>query len=236
MDYTPLIEEVRGLVSNGSDLLEPHRVVACLGSRMALSLFISCLQPGHQLVGAGTTEAEGLKHLQQNKGNILLCTDRLEQGNGGSLVEAAKRLTPSPCTLMVVTQPRRLITIRRALEAGCDGICLESEIGRGTVVRALQVVAQGAAYVEKGLMDQYLQGYAGLNDAPLAQLTDREVEVLQLVAGNASNQEIAAALFISVETVKSHLTQIRNKLPARSRLHAAVKGIRLGLVDWPEDR
>jgi DNA-binding CsgD family transcriptional regulator len=70
----------------------------------------------------------------------------------------------------------------------------------------------------------------------LAQLTDREVEVLQLVAGNASNREIAAALFISSETVKSHLTQIRNKLPARSRLHAAVKGIRLGLVDWPEDR
>jgi DNA-binding NarL/FixJ family response regulator len=236
VDYTPLIEEVRGFVSNGSDLLEPHRVVACLGSRMALSLFISCLQPGHQLVGAGTTEAEGLKQLQENNGDVLLCTDRLEQGNGGSLVETAKRLNPRPCTLMVVTQPRRLITIRRALEAGCDGICLESEIGRGTVVRALQVVAQGAAYVEKGLMNQYFHGYAGLSDAPLAQLTDREVEVLQLVAGNASNREIAAALFISSETVKSHLTQIRNKLPARSRLHAAVKGIRLGLVDWPEDR
>jgi DNA-binding NarL/FixJ family response regulator len=236
VDYTPLIEEVRGFVSSSSDLLEPHRVVVCLGSRMALSLFIHCLQPEHQLVGACTTEAEGLKHLQQDKGTVLLCTDRLEQGNGGSLVKAAKQLDQAPCTLMVVTQPRRLITIRRALEAGCDGICLESEIGRGTVVRALQVVAHGAAYVEKGLMDQYLQGYSGLSDAPLAPLTDREVEVLQLVAGNASNQEIAAALFISTETVKSHLTQIRQKLPARSRLHAAVKGIRLGLVDWPEDR
>ncbi len=236
MDYTPLIEEVRGFVSNGSDLLEAHRVVVCLGSRMALSLFISYLQPGQQLVGACTTEAKALELLQQNKGTVLLCTDRLEQGNGGSLVEAAKQLDPAPSTLMVVTQPRRLITIRRALEAGCDGICLESEIGRGSVVRALQVGAQGAAYVEKGLMDQYLQGYAGLSDAPLAQLTDREVEVLELLAGNASNKEIAAALFISIETVKSHIAQIRRKLPARSRLHAAVKGIRLGLVDWPEDR
>ena len=117
MDYTPLIEEVRGFVSNGSDLLEAHRVVVCLGSRMALSLFISCLQPGQQLVGACTTEAKALELLQQNKGTVLLCTDRLEQGHGGSLVEAAKQLDPAPSTLMVVTQPRRLITIRRALEA-----------------------------------------------------------------------------------------------------------------------
>ena len=236
MDYTPLLDEVRNYVQEGCRLLEEHRVVICIGSRLSLSLCIHAIQPGDPLVGAVTTEAEGLAKLREHRADVLLCTDRLEQGNGGSLVEQAKQLKPAPSTLMIVTQPRRLATIRRALAAGCDGICLESHMGRGRLVLAMQVVAKGAAYTEKGLHEQYFKGYAGLDDAPLALLTDREVEVLQLVAANASNAEIAATLFISPETVKSHLRQITRKLPARSRLHAAVKGIRLGLVEWPEDR
>lgn len=236
MDYTPLLDEVRDYVCTGCQLLERHRVVVCMGSRIGLSLFISSMQPGHQLVGAATTEAEGLELLHSTRADVLLCTDRLEQGNRGSLVEKAKQPKRAPSTLMIVTQPRRVATIRRALNAGCDGICLESQMGLGRVVLALQVVAKGAAYVEKGLHEQYFQGYAGLNADPLALLTDREVEVLQLVAANASNAEIAAALFISPETVKSHVRQILQKLPARGRLHAAVRGIRLGLVEWPEDR
>jgi DNA-binding CsgD family transcriptional regulator len=65
-------------------------------------------------------------------------------------------------------------------------------------------------------------------------LTKREIEVLQRIAANATNQEIAADLFISPETVKNHVTHVLQKLASRSRLQAAVKGIRLGLVDFPE--
>jgi DNA-binding NarL/FixJ family response regulator len=113
---------------------------------------------------------------------------------------------------------------------------LESQIGLGTVAMALQTVSAGASYMEKGLHQQYFQGFCGLGDAPLAQLTERELEVLQRMTANATNQEIAADLFISLETVKSHVAQVLHKLACRSRLQAAVKGIRLGLVEWPEDR
>ena len=236
MDFTPLIDEVRAHVDHGNQLIGPHRVVAAMGSRMALSLLVSAIRPGHQLVGAATTEITALELLQAKKADLLLCTDRLEQGNGGSLVATAKARHPEISTVMIVTQPRRLITIRRAVEAGCDGVCLESQIGRGTVALALKTVSEGAAYTEKGLYKQYFEGYSGLGDAPLAELTLREVEVLQLMAADATNQEIAGALFISAETVKSHVAKIFHKLAARSRLHAAVKGIRLGLVEWPEDR
>ena len=236
MDYTPLIDEVRGFVRSGTALLRPHRLVACIGNRMTMSLFINAMGTTETLVGAVTTEAEGLDRLRSEAADLLICTDRLEQGNGGSLVESAKQLKPAPCTVLVVTQPRRLITIRRAIEAGCDGICLESQIGRGTVALALQTVSAGASYMEKGLHEQYFQGYCGLADAPLAQLTEREVEVLQRMAANATNQDIAADLFISLETVKSHVAQVLHKLACRSRLQAAVKGIRLGLVEWPEAR
>jgi DNA-binding NarL/FixJ family response regulator len=166
----------------------------------------------------------------------LLCTDRLEQGNGGALVAAAKQLDPAPATLMVVTQPRRLMTIRLALEAGCDGLCLESRMGQGTVVQALTTVSTGAAYIDRSLHAQYFQSYPGLGDAPLARLSEREVQVLERVTSGKSNRVIAAELFLSVETVKSHLSRIAQKLQARDRVHAAVKGIRLGLVDWPEPR
>lgn len=236
VDYTPLINQMRGHVNSGNALMENHRLVVCLGSRMALTLFVSALGPGQQLAGAMTTEAEALDSLRATQADLLLCTDRLEQGNGGSLVESAKQLQPEPTTLLVVTQPRRLITIRRAFEAGCDGICLESQIGQGTVAMALQTVSAGASYMEKGLHQQYFQGFCGLADAPLAQLTERELEVLQRITANATNQEIAADLFISLETVKCHVAQVLHKLACRSRLQAAVKGIRLGLVEWPEDR
>jgi DNA-binding NarL/FixJ family response regulator len=236
VDFTPLIDEVRGHVHSGTALLKHHRLVACIGSRMALSLFMHATEPAEALVGATTSEAIGLDLLRSKEADLLICTDRLEQGNGGSLVEAAKQLQPAPITLMVVTQPRRLITIRRAFEAGCDGICLESQIGQGTVEMALQTVSAGASYMEKGLHQQYFQGYCGLADAPLAQLTERELEVLQRMAANATNPEIAAELFLSLETVKSHVAQVLHKLACRSRLQAAIKGIRLGLVEWPEDR
>jgi DNA-binding NarL/FixJ family response regulator len=236
LDFTPLIDEVRGHVDRGNQLMEPHRVVAAMGSRLALSLLICSIRPGHQLVGAATTEATALELLHDTGADLLLCTDRLEQGNGGSLVAAAKARDPALSAVLIVTQPRRLITIRRAVEAGCDGVCLESQIGRGTVALALTTVSSGAAYMEKSLYKQYFEGYGGIGDAPLAKLTDREVDVLQLMAADATNQDIAATLFISTETVKSHVAQIFHKLSARSRLHAAVKGIRLGLVEWPEDR
>lgn len=236
VDYTPLMEQVRRSVDRGSRLLEQHRLVACMGSRIALTLFINAMRPGHQLVGAVTTQAEGLELLRRTEADLLLCTDRLEQGNGGALVAAAKQLQPSPRTLMVVTQPRRLITIRTALDAGCDGLCLESELGFGKVLQAFITVSEGAVYIERGLNDQYHQGYAGLEDAPLAPLTGRELEVLQRVAAGTPNGEIASQLFIGLETVKSHMNQIRQKLQARDRAHAAVKGIRLGLIEWPDCR
>lgn len=236
MDYTSEIAAMRQRVASGHALLTQQRLAACMGSRLALTLFVSASDPGPELVGATTTEAEALARLQENPADVLLCTDRLEQGNGGSLVAAAKRLNPALSTLMIVTQPRRLAVIRTAQQAGCDGLCLESQIGHGTVFRALGIVMEGAMYLDQGLSEQYFRLYPGLGSPPLAKLSERELQVLELVAAGVPNREIAATLFISPETVKSHLAQILRKLPARDRTHAAVKAIRLGLVEWPEDR
>lgn len=234
MDFSERMAEVRRNVERSNTLLADARIVAAMGSRMALSLFISATRPGEQLVGAVTTEAEALARLQRQDADLLLCTDRLEQGNGGSLVEAAKRLRPQPRALLIVTQPRRTMLIHTALQAGCDGLCLESNIGLGTVLQALRCIAGGASYLDGDLRSSFLHGLPGLDGRSLTPLSARELEVLALMADSLNNQQIAQRLFLGVETVKSHVQHISEKLQTRDRLQAVVHGIRLGLVDWPD--
>ena len=82
----------------------------------------------------------------------------------------------------------------------------------------------------------YFAAFADGPGHPLAQLTPREVDILQLMAAGTENQGIGRRLHLSVETVKDHVRHIFHKLNAKSRIQAAVQGIRLGLVEWPDPR
>ena len=234
MDYTALMPQLRGNASRGEQLLQGSRLVVCMGSRLALSLFITAFEAQHQLLGATTTAAEALSLLQRQPTDVLLCTDQLEAGDGAALVAEAKRLATPPRTLMVVSQPQRAAGIRQAIRAGCDGLCLEANLGRGTWLQALTAICGEGLYVDRSLNSLYLQLYPGSDTAPLEPLSSRECQVLQLAAGGHRNEQIARALFISLETVKTHMRRILQKLGARDRTHAAVLGIRRGFVDWPD--
>jgi DNA-binding NarL/FixJ family response regulator len=236
MDFTDLMAQMRRNTEASNGLLEDTRLVAAMGSRLALSLFVSAIRPGAQLVGAVTCEAAALQRLDQHQADLLLCTDQLEQGNGGSLVAAARQIRPQLRTLLIVTQPRRTAWIQQALQSGCDGLCLESNIGMGTVLQALTCVDLGAAYIDRDLRAAQLHGLSGLDGQPLSPLTPREREVLTLMSHSLNNQEIAQRLVISPETAKTHVQRILTKLQARDRLQAALQGIRAGLVEWPEPR
>ena len=234
MDYTELIEQVHRHFESSHRLLEGSRLVACLGSRLALNMCIAAIRPGQQLVGAATGQAEAMALMQRHQANVLLCTDRLEQGCGIALVEAIKQASPQTRTLLIVSEPNRRARLKAAIQAGCDGLCLEAQLGMGTVLAALTAVSGGGIYIERSLGELFLANAPGPHPVPLAPLSEREIQVLQLAAGGHSNQEIGARLFIALETVKTHMRNILQKLQARDRTHAAVQGLRLGLVDWPE--
>jgi len=236
LDYTPAIAQVRSNVARGNQLLADSRLVVCMGSRLALTLFIAACQPGPQIVWAGTTMEGALQALESQQSDVLICTDRLEQGNGGCLVAAAKQLSQPPATLMVVTQPRRLMAIHQALQANCDGICLEAQLGFGTLFNAIRTMQSGAVYIDNNLSRSYFQQLGGGLGSPLAELTPREVDILQRMAAGTPNRAIAKQLHLSVETVKDHVRHILRKMDTRGRIQAAVAGIRLGLVEWPDSR
>lgn len=214
-------------------LMQDERAVACLGSRSLLTLLACQLGEQAMLVGAVTTAAEALKQVEEHRPRFLITSDRLEEGCGSDLVVQVKTRWPETRTLLLVTQEQRLHRLRAAVEANCDGICRESRIGQGTFLAAMRTVVAGALYLDRDLAEQLRRCGEG-SASPTEPLSEREVEVLQELLHGYTNQAIGARLFIATDTVKTHIRNIVLKLHARDRTHAAVIGLWLGLVDWPE--
>ena len=120
--------------------------------------------------------------------------------------------------------------LRQALQLGCNGVVVESHLAEGTMVDAIRAVAGGGIYADKPGVDALRSTNRGDGPDPLEVLSEREQEVLQLVTRGYTNKEMAEALIVSAETIKTHITNILGKLQAKDRTHAAVIGVRRGLV------
>ena len=114
---------------------------------------------------------------------------------------------------------------RRGFESGARGYVLK-EAPHSTLVRAIEKVAAGEGYVDPALMPQFL---AGRDQSEM--LTPREREILQLLADGLSNADVAERLFISQETVKSHVRHILTKLEADTRTQAVAIALREAMID-----
>jgi DNA-binding NarL/FixJ family response regulator len=113
----------------------------------------------------------------------------------------------------------------RGFESGAKGYVLK-EAPHSTLVRAIEKVAAGEGYVDPALMPQFL---AGRDQSDM--LTPREREILQLLADGLSNGDVAERLFISQETVKSHVRHILTKLEADTRTQAVAIALREAMID-----
>ena len=233
MDYTPLLEQLHRNTLESQALLRESRLVLCLGSRLTLTVISSNFARPGQVVGAGTTEAEGLVQVRRHRPDVLICSDQLEQGCGVALVLAVKQHDPEQRTLLIVGNPRRRARIRAAIRAGCEGLCLESRLGLGDGAAAVRAVCNGGLYLDRGLRSLFAHPELdGLHhDGPREDLSPRELAVLAQATDGHSNAEIASQLYVTAETVKTHMGRVMTKLGARNRTHAAALGIRLGLVE-----
>jgi len=115
--------------------------------------------------------------------------------------------------------------LQRGLESGAKGYILK-ETPHETLLRAIEKVAAGETFVDPGLMAEFV---SGKTTADL--LTPRERQILQLLADGMSNVDVADKLFISQETVKSHVRHILAKLEADTRTQAVAIALREAMID-----
>jgi len=181
------------------------------------------------VVGAVTTEAEALELIARHQPGFLFVTEHLEAGSGLGLVKQAHRLCPDLRTLLIL-QSASAQLLQDALEAGCNGVVVESHLVQGAMVDAIRAVVGGGIYADRLGVEALRATSRGEGPEPLEALSAREHDVLQWLTRGYTNKEMAEALNVSAETIKTHISNILGKLQARDRTHAAVIGLRLGLV------
>ncbi len=151
-------------------------------------------------------------------------------GIGG--VEAARRLSAEAPGARVIMLSMHVDAdvIADALRAGASGY-VPKDCSSGEIAEAIRLAAGGETALSPRLAAAVLDELRKLDrTAPAAVVTERETEVLQLIADGCSTPEVAANLYISQKTVKNHLASIYQKLDARDRTQAVISAVRLGIV------
>jgi hypothetical protein len=228
MDITPQIPALTHGRHQLQSLMAGTTTVACFGNRALLSLFVCAAPDPDSLLGAVTTEEEGVELAMRKRPTFLFAGEQLETGDGLALIRRAHSALPCLRTLLIL-QDGSTQKIRRAVELGCNGV-VDSQLAQGTMVHAIRAVIGGGIYADVLGVDALRATSRGDGPEPLEALSEREQEVLQLVTRGYTNKEMAQALIVSAETIKTHVTNILGKLQAKDRTHAAVIGVRRGLV------
>lgn len=188
-----------------------------------------------EVVGEASTGTDALGLIRRERPDVALMDIRMPDGDG---LEATERIAADPdlagTRIIVVTTFELDEYVAQAIRAGASGF-LVKDTEPAELIRAVRVVAAGDALLSPGVTRRLLAQVADTIAAPrdaaaLAVLTDREREVLGLVARGLSNEEIGRALFLSPLTAKTHVSRIMTKLGARDRVRLVVVGYETGLV------
>ena len=178
-----------------------------------------------QVVGEAATGEEAITLAAHLQPDVVLCDLRLGNGIDGIQTTAALRaLDPAPAVLILTTFDRDA-EILGAIEAGAAGYLLK-EVDPDVIIDGIQRAAAGDTVLAPDLASRVLKGMR----SPLPRLTDREIDVLRLLATGSANKEIARALFVTEATVKSHLVHIFTKLRVDSRSRAIHVAQETGLI------
>ncbi len=201
-------------------------------ARIGLITMLSKL-PGLEVVGSAVNGQEAYRQCLSIKPDIVIMDLSMPVMNGLEATELIRKDLPSTRVIMV-TSHERDDDVFGALSAGADGYCLKTA-SANQLLSALRTVFEGGAWLDQGIADRVLRATArAKNNANECKddkaLSEREFEVLKLLVDGLTNQEMAARLFVSVETIKTHMRHIMEKLAVSDRTQAAVKAVRKGIV------
>lgn len=180
---------------------------------------------GIEVAGRARDGEEAFAKIETRRPAVALVDVRMPALSGLDLVSrATKAKLPTAVILYTGYGDRALVT--EALDAGARGFLMK-EAPLVDLVRAVELVAAGGTYVDPVLAGMFATAQAnGLTP----ELTQREREVLRLLADGFSNEEIGKRLFISPETVRTHIRKAMTKLGAETRTQAVAKALRHSLI------
>ncbi len=191
-------------------------------------------EPDLTVVGEAATGFEAVEEAARLSPDVVLMDIRMPGLDG---VEATRRITaagPAPRVVVLTTFDLDEHVVE-SIRAGASGFLLK-DVPPEELVRAIKVVAEGDALLAPSVTRRVLARLAATPSlstdgaAAMASLTERETEVLRLLARGLSNAEIAASLFLGETTVKTHVGRVLSKLGVRDRVQAVVAAYESGLV------
>lgn len=192
-------------------------------------------QPDFTVIGTARDGAEAVRLCRELRPDVVLMDVRMPIMDG---IEATRQLIRSDGSprILVLTTFDLDEYVYDALRAGASGFLLK-DVTAERLFEAVRVVAAGDALLAPTITRRLIREFALLRPKPdasstaaLAALTPRETQVLRLVAEGLSNPEIAARLFVTEETVKTHVSRVLGKLGLRDRTQAVVAAYESGLV------
>jgi len=187
-----------------------------------------------EVVGEATNGAEALQLAATLRPHIILMDMRMPVMDG---VDATRRLqeTQPECRVIVLTTFDEDELLFEGLRAGAVGYLLKA-VSSPRLLEAIRTVARGDSILDPAITNKVVSAFTRLaNPTPQAQplaepLSEREIEVLRLLASGVSNQEIADRLIVAVNTVKRHVSNIMGKLGVENRTQAVAKARAIGLL------
>lgn len=184
-----------------------------------------------EVVGEASSGREALQVAEQVQPRLTLLDIRMAGGDGLDTLMALKQKHPRMAVVMLTTYDNPTY-MARAVAGGAAGYLLKG-VDRDDLLTALRAVAHGETLLSIDTLQRSLRGVsaAGTESGELIEpLTEREIEVLRLVATGLSNRDIGAVLFIAESTVKTHVEHIISKLGVSDRVQAAVWAARNSLT------
>lgn len=186
------------------------------------------LQQAHgiRVVGQAGSGEEAIADLDRTRPDVVLCDLRLGAGlDGVATTKAITRTAARPAVLILTTYDNDA-DIVRAVEAGAVGYLLK-DANPADIIHAIHQAARGESVLSDGMTERLITTMRRQRIS----LSNREAEVLRLVADGRSNREIASHLFLSEATVKTHLNHIFSKLGVENRTSAIATARAAGLID-----
>ncbi len=193
-------------------------------------------EPDIEVVGEADNGADAATIAIERTPDVVLMDVRMPRRSGIEACMAIKEAAPSTKIVMLTISDEEG-DLYDAIKAGASGYLLK-EIPIDEVAAAIRAVHGGQSLISPSMASKLLAEFATMArqeqtrpQLPVPRLTDREMEVLQLVARGLANRDIARELFISENTVKNHIRNILEKLQLHSRMEAVVYAVREKMIE-----